>query len=121
MTDCGVYVAGPTNDVGLSAQTCPRCASRLIRMARHPLDRLFSFIVPVHRYRCPGFACRWEGCLRVADPSELRAPRELPAADTRASRTSLEPPSEPSATWDAAVSEWVEPPAVAPCATPARL
>ena len=121
MTDSGTTLfAAPTSDVGLSTQTCPRCACRLIRMGRRPLDRLISLFVLVHRYRCPGFSCRWEGCLRVADPSESMDRGALSAPDAGPSRTSRDPPAEPSITWDAAASAWVGPPAAAPSATPAR-
>ena len=44
---------------------CPECAGYLIQIPRRAPDRLLSRFVPMHRYRCPNFACQWEGNLRV--------------------------------------------------------
>lgn len=43
---------------------CPECGGRLMRVRRRATDRLLSLMVPVHRYRCTGFGCQWEGVLR---------------------------------------------------------
>jgi hypothetical protein len=45
--------------------TCPMCEGYLIRIPRRVTDRLLSKFVLMHRYRCPDFACQWEGNLRV--------------------------------------------------------
>ena len=45
--------------------TCPLCAGYLIRIHRRAADRLLSLLVLVHRYRCLGFSCRWEGNIRA--------------------------------------------------------
>jgi hypothetical protein len=44
---------------------CPVCAGYLIQIRRRAPDRLLSRFVLMHRYRCPDFACQWEGNLRV--------------------------------------------------------
>jgi|CXWL01.1.fsa_nt_gi hypothetical protein len=93
MTDTGTPQARLVDSMGLSSQICPRCASRLVRVARHPLDRLLSFFVPVHRYRCPGFSCRWEGCLRLASPAEPTVPGALAQVDDRKRRTNPDAPT----------------------------
>jgi len=43
---------------------CPRCGNtNLLRIHRHPLDRLLSLVRPVYRFRCAAFGCDWEGTL----------------------------------------------------------
>jgi hypothetical protein len=44
--------------------TCPQCGHALIRVARRPIDRLFSLFTMVHRFRCRNHECRWEGNIR---------------------------------------------------------
>jgi len=48
-------------------RVCPRCNSPVERVRRRILDRLVSWIMPVHRYRCrmKGWGCDWEGNLRT--------------------------------------------------------
>lgn len=41
------------------------CKGWLIRIWRRPVDRLYSYFVPVHRFRCENFSCGWEGNFRV--------------------------------------------------------
>lgn len=41
--------------------TCPLCHWKLIRQRRRPVDRLWSLIQPVKRYRCENFSCQWVG------------------------------------------------------------
>jgi hypothetical protein len=43
---------------------CPKCGGALIRVHRRPLDRLQSVVLPVRRFRCDAFHCRYEGNLR---------------------------------------------------------
>ena len=44
---------------------CPACSGTLLQIARLPLDRFASLLVPVARYRCREHGCRWEGTLRA--------------------------------------------------------
>jgi hypothetical protein len=48
-------------------RTCPECNSPADRVRRRLVDRLVSWITPVHRYRCRmiGWGCDWEGNLRT--------------------------------------------------------
>jgi len=48
-------------------RVCPQCNSPVDRVRRRFLDRLVSWISPVHRYRCrvKGLGCDWEGNLRT--------------------------------------------------------
>jgi hypothetical protein len=43
----------------LASRVCPVCGSRLHRVHRRTRDRLFTWIVPLHRYRCATHDCRW--------------------------------------------------------------
>jgi transposase len=57
---------GPAGDASVTTKhTCPLCAGDLIRIPRRATDHLLSLFVLVHRFRCPGFSCQWEGNLRV--------------------------------------------------------
>jgi hypothetical protein len=49
------------------ARVCPQCNVPLDRVQRRIVDRLVSWIMPVHRYRCrrKGWGCDWEGNLRT--------------------------------------------------------
>ncbi len=48
-----------------TSRVCPRCGRSLMRVHRKYFDRVFStIIVPVHRYKCSGDQCNWQG-LRV--------------------------------------------------------
>jgi hypothetical protein len=40
---------------------CPTCGAPLERVHRHRVDRWLSHFRTVHRYRCTGSACGWEG------------------------------------------------------------
>lgn len=45
---------------------CPACGEKyLMRIPRRVLDRLFSQIIPVKRYRCQHYTCPWVGNIRV--------------------------------------------------------
>ena len=44
---------------------CPVCGGPVARKRRRFLDRLRSLAGTVHRYRCIGINCRWEGVLPV--------------------------------------------------------
>jgi len=44
---------------------CPRCRGALIRIRRRPIDRVISWLLPRHRYRCQSIGCGWEGTLRM--------------------------------------------------------
>jgi hypothetical protein len=48
-------------------RVCPQCNGPVERVRRRILDRLVSWIMPVHRYRCrmKGWGCDWEGNLRT--------------------------------------------------------
>lgn len=61
-----------------SNHACPACNSNLFRTWRRPIDRFSSVFVPVHRYRCESFACKWEG--------NFRAKQNVFAADSVRSR-----------------------------------
>jgi len=45
----------------LASRVCPECGSRLDRVHRRTGDRLFTWIVPLRRYRCANHDCRWTG------------------------------------------------------------
>lgn len=47
---------------------CPKCGSKLGRIHRRPVDRFYSLINPIIRYRCRNIKCHWEGNMR--DPSQ---------------------------------------------------
>jgi hypothetical protein len=40
---------------------CPKCRNVLNRIRRTSLDRKLSYVVPVSRYICFNYACRWTG------------------------------------------------------------
>lgn len=42
---------------------CPVCSAALLRVHRDALDRWASVFRSVHRYRCTGVGCDWEGLL----------------------------------------------------------
>ena len=54
----------PTSSSGFR-HACPLCRGALARILRRPIDRFTSHFVPVHRFRCEGFSCGWQGNLRV--------------------------------------------------------
>lgn len=69
------------NDHGAYARlddlACPQCRGSVHRMHRRPLDRLRSFVSPVHRFRCETFGCGWEGNVRIS-PQEFEASERMP-------------------------------------------
>lgn len=56
-----------------SHRACPQCGQPLDRMRRRAIDRVTSLFVPVQRYRCRAFTCRWEGNLK-AMPTATNTP-----------------------------------------------
>lgn len=50
----------PTSDYP-ARLVCPQCGDDLVRVERRLLDRLFSLVVPLQRYRCRLHDCQWEG------------------------------------------------------------
>ena len=50
-----------------SENVCPQCNAPLDRVQRRIVDRVRSWIMPVHSYRCrmKGWGCDWEGNLRT--------------------------------------------------------
>ena len=55
----------PLGDAGATTEkVCPVCAAPVMRIRRRVGDRLLSLFVLVHRYRCVGFSCGWEGTMR---------------------------------------------------------
>ena len=42
---------------------CPRCDGQLVRIRRRLIDRLYSLVVPVRRFRCGTMGCTWKGNL----------------------------------------------------------
>lgn len=77
----------PLGDAGAVAErVCPVCAAPVMRIRRRVADRLLSLFVLVHRYRCLGFSCGWEGTVReqgCAATTITRATRAAPNPDTR--------------------------------------
>ncbi len=65
-------------DRNLMATDCPHCASRALRIPRRLRDRLFSFIVPLRRYRCESPECRWEGNLPAPHLQNRSGPVDRP-------------------------------------------
>jgi len=61
------------------ARDCPQCGTGAYRIRRRVIDRIFSLLSPLRRYRCTSIGCGWEGNL------PLRAsggPEILPVAET---------------------------------------
>ena len=59
-------------------RVCPQCNGPVDRVRRRILDRVRSWISPVHRYRCrsKGWGCDWEGNLRTKRQAlPIRGPR----------------------------------------------
>lgn len=54
---------------------CPACGAELERAHRSPLDRWVSLFRSVHRYRCTGVACGWEGLLGSTDAAHEHGTR----------------------------------------------
>lgn len=50
----------------LSQRVCPECGSRLHRVHRRTHDRLVTWFLPLHRYRCANHTCHWTG-LRLSE------------------------------------------------------
>ena len=77
----------PGNEVGgVGERVCPMCAGPVIRIRRRATDRLLSLFVLVHRYRCIGFSCGWEGTVRgrgCAATTIKRATRAEPSPPPR--------------------------------------
>lgn len=67
------HTAKTADCVGNAKLTCPQCRGNLIRRPRRPIDRLYSLLTPVQRYRCDRFSCRWIGNIAV-DPVEVPSP-----------------------------------------------
>jgi len=75
---------------------CPLCEWKLIRLRRRPVDRLWSLVHPLKRYRCENFRCQWMGNIattrirkapaaaivntRLADYTQEQHPRRVPVA-----------------------------------------
>ena len=77
----------PHDDAGSVAErVCPVCAAPVMRIHRRAADRLLSLFVLVHRYRCLGFSCGWEGTLReqgCAATTITRATRVVSSPEPR--------------------------------------
>jgi hypothetical protein len=57
--------ASKTSPFNASRPFCPACKDYLMRIPRRFIDRIFSQVFPVQRYRCQHFTCQWEGNIRV--------------------------------------------------------
>lgn len=58
--------ASKTPPFTASTPFCPACGEdNLMRIPRRLIDRIFSQVFPVQRYRCQQFTCQWEGNIRV--------------------------------------------------------
>ena len=67
-------LTGPSRMSNAAKHTCPLCNGNLERTWRRPVDRFASKFVPVHRFQCQAFSCRWEGNFRSGvDPSQANA------------------------------------------------
>ena len=66
-----------------------------MRVRRRATDRLLSLIVQVHRYRCTGFGCQWEGALRNRGCAATTGPRAARAESLNAMQPEI-PPEVPS-------------------------
>ncbi len=56
----------PPGYLSVSEFKCPLCMGKLLRERRRIVDRLFSLLKPVKRYRCENFDCQWLG--NIANP-----------------------------------------------------
>ena len=75
----GTYMSGMPTD---ERHVCPLCGGTMVRTARRTIDRLLSRFVPLFRYRCEKFLCRWQGNIRMnplqeAQDSGLSRPTRL--------------------------------------------
>lgn len=87
----------PSADSAIHVQhRCPRCSGRTFRTARRPIDRFFSGITPVQRFRCESFRCQWEGNVRVSRDALAHHPSDEETLDTSA--------PEPGPPWSFVVS-----------------
>lgn len=55
--------------VTTSVHKCPQCQGTLVRTPRRMVDRLWSVVQPLERYRCERFACQWVGNLAKSAPA----------------------------------------------------
>ena len=58
--DFGSLKSSQSRQPSLSLK-CPICGSDMVYAPRRVIDRLLHWIRPVHRYRCIGFKCGYEG------------------------------------------------------------
>ena len=56
----------PSAYVHASDLSCPCCQGKLVREHRRIVDRLYSLVRPIKRYRCDNFACQWLGNMAQA-------------------------------------------------------
>ncbi len=66
-----------------SSLVCPLCAERLTRVRRRLIDRLLSQFVPIQRYQCENFSCKWVGNLRVKDRIAESPQTQVPTKHAR--------------------------------------
>lgn len=43
---------------------CPHCGGRVYKIRRRAIDRIFSLVLDIRRFRCPSSECAWVGNLR---------------------------------------------------------
>lgn len=70
--------------VSTSVHKCPMCQGTLVRTPRRMVDRLWSLVQPLERYRCERFVCQWVGNLVKPAP---------PPAGTQPAAPDLESPA----------------------------
>jgi hypothetical protein len=74
----------PIEHHGDGRPVCPVCQGDVARIARRWSDRLWSYFVPVHRYRCEHCHCGWVGNLRVfpSTPPAIAMPEHGPRGES---------------------------------------
>lgn len=72
----------PTDKCRVAPHMCPSCRCELVRERRRIVDRLYSLVKPIKRYRCQNFPCQWVGNFARTDDTRDMAdqPDRVPVA-----------------------------------------
>lgn len=78
---------------GVTKRVCPSCSGNMVRTRRRQIDRVFSWFVPVQRYRCESFSCQWAGNFRAYDASHGASQSHSSGADSTSAGLLNNPPT----------------------------